>query len=98
MKNLINLKLTHADIIQSDICSFGNPAITKEHWFQIYPLLSQFGHLVVKLKTWLPPTPYSEIHFIDLHGFTDPQISTTKHHFGAILYKTSLFMLQISRV
>jgi hypothetical protein len=37
--------------IEKDICSFGNPAYTKEHWLQIYPSLYHFDHLVVRLKT-----------------------------------------------
>jgi hypothetical protein len=33
-------------------------AIGKEHWLQIYPPLSHFDHLVVRLKiTILPPSP-----------------------------------------
>ncbi len=34
--------------IEQDICSFGNPAIDKEHWIQIYPPLSHFDPLVVR--------------------------------------------------
>ncbi len=44
--------------IRQDICSFGNPSIDKEHWLQIYPPLSFFDYLVVKLSTTvLAPSP-----------------------------------------
>ncbi len=52
------------------LCSFGNPAITKEHRLQNYPHLSHFDPLVVMPKSIvLAPSPsYFRIHF---HGSTD---------------------------
>ncbi len=67
------------------MCSFGNPAIGKEHWLQIYPHLSHFDHLAIRLKITMMAS--SPILIKDsLHGSTDPPISMTKQHFGAILY------------
>jgi hypothetical protein len=71
--------------IQLDICSFGNPAISKPHWFQIYPSLFQFDYLALKLKTTvLAPSP-SYFRY-PLHESADLPISTSKPYFGAILY------------
>ncbi len=61
---------THQYSTWQDIYSFGNPAISQEHWLQIYSPLSSFDHLVSWLKTtvlapsptltWRPPGLYNK--------------------------------------
>ncbi len=69
----------YTECILQDICSFGNLAINKEHWLQIYPPLSFFDHLAVSLKTSvLAPSPIlTRIHLL---GPTDLLMSTSKSH------------------
>ncbi len=59
------------------MCSFGNPAIGKEHWLQIYPPI---------LPLW--PIGHKAQDYCDgsLPILINLPISMTKHHFGAILY------------
>jgi hypothetical protein len=44
---MVNIKY----FFQYDIYSFGKPAISKEHWLQIYPPVSHIDHLVSQLET-----------------------------------------------